>query len=407
MPAKIQKKRSRLINRILLPITLVVLVAISWLSYRSMLSPSGINEVLFSTGMLTGDTSTASNGSWTIPENPAPKNIPADCISWFDGCNTCGVKDGQLTGCTRKACEKFNDTRTDSSLEKAGPAISPAYEGDKYAPEVQYDQRPAQCLAYAEGYPKSTTPPNQFCTMEAGSCIGNDGSCVGYKDGCQKIKVCAADQSQSSKCETQKPFPTTTPEAPAGCYYKQVQCVQAPCEPLLVCETTSSTNIPRDCLSWFDGCNTCIVKDGQLAGCTKMACKERIGVEPYCKTYDDSMCVKVTGSCINPSTNACVSYTNECEGTRLCGKTLPWSKCDPNKPSPTAVPTGTPEPTAMPVGPALITSFEASEPCNSVNAIEPSFKTYRYICLNGTKHEDSFCRSFDEEMFIARATCKE
>ncbi len=31
--------------------------------------------------------------------------IPANCASWFDGCNTCGVEDGKLTGCTKMACE--------------------------------------------------------------------------------------------------------------------------------------------------------------------------------------------------------------------------------------------------------------------------------------------------------------
>lgn len=31
--------------------------------------------------------------------------------------------------------------------------------------------------------------------------------------------------------------------------------------------------IPEGCISWFDGCNKCTVKDGKLGACTKMACK--------------------------------------------------------------------------------------------------------------------------------------
>lgn len=29
---------------------------------------------------------------------------PADCVSWFDGCNRCVVRDGQMVGCTRMMC---------------------------------------------------------------------------------------------------------------------------------------------------------------------------------------------------------------------------------------------------------------------------------------------------------------
>lgn len=41
--------------------------------------------------------------------------------------------------------------------------------------------------------------------------------------------------------------PTPTPTPPAGCHYQQVQCIQAPCDPVLVCPTTSCRN-----LWWFD-----------------------------------------------------------------------------------------------------------------------------------------------------------
>ncbi len=32
---------------------------------------------------------------------------PKNCISWFDGCNTCGAKDGEVTYCTQMACEAY------------------------------------------------------------------------------------------------------------------------------------------------------------------------------------------------------------------------------------------------------------------------------------------------------------
>jgi len=38
--------------------------------------------------------------------------------------------------------------------------------------------------------------------------------------------------------------PTPTPTPPPGCYYQQVQCIRAPCEPQLVCPSATPTIIP-------------------------------------------------------------------------------------------------------------------------------------------------------------------
>ncbi len=35
--------------------------------------------------------------------------------------------------------------------------------------------------------------------------------------------------------------------APSGCYYKQVQCVRAPCDPILVCASPTPTSSPTTC----------------------------------------------------------------------------------------------------------------------------------------------------------------
>src|SRR5690242_12183166 len=70
--------------------------------------------------------------------------------------------------------------------------------------------------------------------------------------------------------------------AQSGCSYKQVQCAQAPCDPMLVCETT--TNLLTNCTSWFDGCNTCSVENGVIGGCTRKACKASAEA-PKCLAY--------------------------------------------------------------------------------------------------------------------------
>ncbi len=46
---------------------------------------------------------------------------------------------------------------------------------------------------------------------------------------------------------TEKVLPSlvNTPTAPPGCLYKSVQCIQAPCDPILVCESPSMTAKPK------------------------------------------------------------------------------------------------------------------------------------------------------------------
>jgi len=38
-------------------------------------------------------------------------DIPDNCESWFDGCNTCFVEGGELGGCTRKACAQKEESQ--------------------------------------------------------------------------------------------------------------------------------------------------------------------------------------------------------------------------------------------------------------------------------------------------------
>lgn len=37
--------------------------------------------------------------------------IPKDCISWYDGCNNCGVQNGKLTMCTMRECRNYGVPR--------------------------------------------------------------------------------------------------------------------------------------------------------------------------------------------------------------------------------------------------------------------------------------------------------
>ena len=45
------------------------------------------------------------------PQNIDSNTIPSTCVSWFDGCNTCRVNNGQLGGCTRMMCFREDEPR--------------------------------------------------------------------------------------------------------------------------------------------------------------------------------------------------------------------------------------------------------------------------------------------------------
>jgi len=45
------------------------------------------------------------------------------------------------------------------------------------------------------------------------------------------------------------------------------------------------TTIPSDCISWFDGCNTCSVSKEKITDCTKKICSVVMLGEPTCLQY--------------------------------------------------------------------------------------------------------------------------
>ena len=187
------------------------------------------------------------------------------------------------------------------------------------------------------------------------------------------------------------------------CYQKEVQCAQAPCEPITVCpsgftpaptsspisctcppgaickiddrcnSSPSPTIIPStpnprvtpppNCTSWFDGCNTCSVKDGVIRGCTKKACREKTLPQSYCIEYSDS-----------------------------------------STPTPTAVATiiPSPSPTLKPVQ-VVLTTFNASSPCG-----ESHFQFFQFTCSNGVKRalDQSTCLNLSDAMMKARDICQ-
>ncbi|MCK6511984.1 hypothetical protein L6R29_18740 [Myxococcota bacterium] len=50
---------------------------------------------------------------------------------------------------------------------------------------------------------------------------------------------------------------------------------------LLLSSTANAAYCPADCENWFDGCNDCVCRNGQTAGCTRRFCRTKS--QPYCK----------------------------------------------------------------------------------------------------------------------------
>jgi hypothetical protein len=99
------------------------------------------------------------------------------------------------------------------------------------------------------------------------------------------------------------------------CGEVQVQCIKAPCPPikqtfgnqcaldanklakfLYEGECTQETTVDLStCSSYFDGCNTCSIQDGKIAGCTKK----------YCQTPEAPKCLQNTTQIANPASVNC------------------------------------------------------------------------------------------------------
>ena len=95
-----------------------------------------------------------------------------------------------------------------------------------------------------------------------------------------------------------------------------------PVDPILKKETT----IPRACVSWFDGCNNCMVNNGKLGDCTKMYCFTNQD-DPHCMSYSKGDTpLKVGEVCsrfCEDNSELSVSKANLCPKGTLCQSTTP------------------------------------------------------------------------------------
>lgn len=84
-------------------------------------------------------------------------------------------------------------------------------------------------------------------------------------------KPCKLREPVAGWCPTEK---KDTPEPPTGCYYQQVQCVKAPCEPILVCDgVDQATCGNRQCEAGEADSEVCPSCPAGSKVCPKTACQ--------------------------------------------------------------------------------------------------------------------------------------
>jgi len=83
--------------------------------------------------------------------------------------------------------------------------------------------------------------------------------------------------------------------------------------------------IPPQCVSWFDGCNTCAVEKGQLMQCTERACAPDELAQPRCRQFDYCLGVECGKN------EKCVPAEEPCDGDR-CARYTCQDTCPPVPP---------------------------------------------------------------------------
>lgn len=126
-------------------------------------------------------------------------------------------------------------------------------------------------------------------TSTPGSDIDSHG-CIGSAG----YTWCESEGSCIRTWETPCPYMIDTPQLLPDNLCNDVQCdleclnglrVNEQGCSMCICNENVFNGIPSDCVSWFDGCNTCSVVDGVTQVCTMMFCLTNQA--PYCMLYSE------------------------------------------------------------------------------------------------------------------------
>lgn len=230
--------------------------------------------------------------------------IPKQCVSWFDGCNTCSVVDGEIGSCTKRDCETRGEAEC-RAYDYCQGANCDDRETCVEDPKVCSTQPCAQYKCVPAFTPRTTTPgtatcpPPPECPAPPPGCdyvdpTRNDHGCL---LDCGNLK-CACNKLS---CDLSCPFGLSVDIS--GC--DECKCVQP----------------PPHCQTWFDGCNDCMLDTtGAKLGCTKRVCDERSA--PKCKASFAVATTTTTPETGKTTTTKTPCATGGCEPREGCTVTV-------------------------------------------------------------------------------------
>ena len=244
----------------------------------------------------------------TAAAQPAGVVVPAGCISWNDGCNTCMVHDGVVGGCTRMMCMQ----RAAPFCVAFDPALAPTA-----APTI-----PAGCISWNDGCNTCMVDngiiggcTGMLCAPEAQSAP----FCVAFTNAAHQAATPswrdAADATVAVKpgllgATVDSGF--TAGAGQGGDWHIAADATVATGRNGLLGATRSpvtapamplAPTIPASCTSWHDGCNTCMVNNGVIGGCTMMMCFTQS--TPHCLAFSEPQPVLDPSFGVDPTWAAC------------------------------------------------------------------------------------------------------
>lgn len=69
----------------------------------------------------------------------------------------------------------------------------------------------------------------------------------------------------------------------------------------------------KNCINYFDGCNNCLVDNGQIIGCTKKFCSKETMKQPECLKYKNDQKITNFKECVDYGNPVMESYPRKCK----------------------------------------------------------------------------------------------
>src|SRR3989338_1952810 len=125
---------------------------------------------------------------------------PADCTSWFDGCNTCEVVDGKVGACTKKGCVEYEKPKCLAYFDfiYVNPSTKPIEVPSQKKPEV-VSYFCSGCELDKHCYPFGYRKSGKFCSDENLEFIEQRQS----DDSCENNFECSSNVCVSRKCRSE------------------------------------------------------------------------------------------------------------------------------------------------------------------------------------------------------------